>query len=668
MSKQEQSETSEGRPELPIERGFPIERVNEIAEKESRAKQWYRPVYTMHKWWARRPGCLFRAITLYSLLDEDTTLDDVEVYEPGENQILGDNGLSKEDLIDSIDNVSMDNPETLWEFYPKDIRIQNKKILDPFMGGGTSLVEASRFGVNSVGVDLNPVAWFVSKKELEAGQTNVEDLEEAFEQVKSDVADEILQYYTTPCPNGDHDADIMYNFWVKNLDCVACGHTVPLFKDYRVAAGRYENDDKYNVLCPECDTVTLVSDWQEDSECGDCGYEFVPKNGNVTRGGYYNCPECGQKESISDAAHSQGGYNLRLYGIEYYCDHCEQQGLAKSSYKGYKQAEPSDKNLFEEAKRTWETRKDLHKYIPKEEIPDGWKTTSGKYSGSAPGAGDVRPHGYEKWEDMFNERQLLSLSTLLKSISEINCSQNVQEYLLLAFSDALRTNTMMSSYQFSVNKSNHIFKTNSFDPPNQPCEGNVWGTEFGMGTFESIWEMVKKGVKYANAPTERFIENGDTKETDEFAQPIGQNSEVYQDDARNITEVNEYDMVITDPPYYHNVMYSELSDFFYVWQKVLLEDRYSGFDQNKTPRAGSIVTNPALDKSEEDFENEIGEALETIHRALKEDGALAFTYHHSDEESWGELLTSLCNAGFEVTATYPASSDLQKFMPCFASG
>lgn len=90
MSEQEQSKRSEGRPELPIERGFPIERVNEIAEKEGRAKQWYRPIYTMHKWWARRPGCLFRAITLYSLLNEDTTLDDVDVYEPGENQTLGE--------------------------------------------------------------------------------------------------------------------------------------------------------------------------------------------------------------------------------------------------------------------------------------------------------------------------------------------------------------------------------------------------------------------------------------------------------------------------------------------------------------------------------------------------------------------------------------------------
>ena len=116
-------------------------------------------------------------------------------------------------------------------FLPKDVRIADKKILDPFMGGGTSLIEASRFGVESVGIDLNLVAWFVIKKELEAGQTDVDELEAAFEQVKTDVAEEILQYYQTPCPNDEHDggdgehdghtADVMYNFWVKELDCVS---------------------------------------------------------------------------------------------------------------------------------------------------------------------------------------------------------------------------------------------------------------------------------------------------------------------------------------------------------------------------------------------------------------------------------------------------------------
>ncbi|WP_276302634.1 DUF1156 domain-containing protein [Halorussus lipolyticus] len=658
MSKQDQSDDEEGRTELPIERGFPIERVNEIAEKEGRAKQWYRPIYTMHKWWARRPGCLFRAIALYALLDDDMDPEDFEVYEPGRNQTLGSAGRTREDLAEKISEVDMEDPESLWEFYPKDVRVADKKVLDPFMGGGTSLVESSRFGAETVGVDLNPVAWFVTKKELEAGQTSVEELERAFEQVRDDVADEITQYYRTPCPNGDHearedhDADVMYNFWVKELDCVSCGHTVPLFKDYRVAKGRYDNDDKYNCLCPDCGAVTLVDDWQDDSECDDCGHEWVPEEGNVSRGGYYNCPECGQKESITDGIQEQGGYDLRLYAVEYYCEECDQQGLDKSAHKGYKQAEAADKRLFEEARREWQTRTDLHEYVPDEEIPPGHMTSE---------RNPVFDHGYEEWTDLFNQRQLLSLAKLLRSINDIS-SDNLRELLLVAFSNTLCTNNEFTGYDQSYNKIQHLFKTNSFDPPQTPCEGNVWGATFGRGTFESIYDMVKSAVEYANAPTDRYIEDGETIETDEFAQPIGLDSEVYQDDMRNISAEDEYDAVITDPPYYDNIIYSEVADYFYVWQKILLEDEYPGFDREKTPRAESIVTNPYLDKTTDDFEHEMGEALSVVNDALKDDGVLAFTYHHSDEESWGELLQSLCETGFEVTATYPINSDLNKFI------
>ena len=652
MSEQEQSSESEGRTETPIERGFPIERVNEIAEKEGRAKPWYRPIYTMHKWWARRPGCLFRAITLYSLLDENTTLDDVEVYEPGENQTLGNNGVSTNDLVKAISEVSMDDPEPLWDFYPKDVRIKEKKILDPFMGGGTSLVEASRFGVESVGVDLNPVAWFVTKKELDTGNTDIEELERAFEEIKSDVADEILQYYKTPCPNGNHSADVVYNFWVKELDCRSCGHTVPLFKDYRVANGRYENDDKYNVLCPDCGAVSIVDDWQDECECCECGFDFVPKNGHVSRGGYYTCPECGQKDAITDGVEVQGKPDERLYAVEYYCEECDSQGLDKSTHKGYKQAEAADLHLVEDAAKEWAARGDLHDYVPNSDIPPGHMTSE---------RNPIFDHGYESWTDMFLPRQLLCLSKLLKRISEVD-DRNIREYLLLAFCDSLMFQCTFTIYNQQRNNMEGVFRMNSFVPQSDFVENNVWGAKFGRGNFSNTWDKMMNGVEFGHTPTERYIEDGETLETDEFAQPVGEKSKVYQDDMRNITAEDEYDAVITDPPYYDNIIYSEVSDYFYVWQKILLNEVYPGFDQDQTPRAESIVTNPYYDKTSEDFEHEMGEALAVINRALKDDGTLVFTYHHSDEESWGELLESLCNNEFEVTATYPINSDLNKFI------
>ncbi|MEZ3145604.1 DUF1156 domain-containing protein [Halobaculum sp. MBLA0143] len=682
---------NDDRVELPIERGFPIERINEIVSRESRAKQWYRPIYTMHKWWARRPGSLFRAITLYSLVNEETTAGEVSVYEPGANQTLTAGGPhSREGLEELAGNVDMSDPESLWQLYPKDIRIDDEtSVLDPFAGGGTSLVEASRFGVETVGHDLNPVAWFVTKKELEAGETSVDRLERAYERVREEVADEIKRYYRTPCPNGDsadssadgetaravqdggavathdgrhdtqddhtHDADVMYNFWVKEIDCTSCDHTVPLFKDYRVAAGRYENDDRYNVLCPDCGEISLVDDYDSECTC-DCGNQWVPAEGNVSRGGYYNCPECGLKESITDAIAEQGKPDERLYAVEYYCETCEEAGHDRPVYKGFKSAGPADQRLVESAAQTWQTRTDLHEYVPDEEIPEGAITEASSISGN-----DVFQHGYEKWTDMFNERQLLSHALLLDSIDRLS-DENLRDYLLLVFCDALMFNSTFTIYNKTATKIEGTFRLNSFVPQAEFVENNVWGAAAGRGTFSNTFEKVKNAVEYASAPTDRYVEDGETNETDPFAQPIGEDSEVFQGDMREITAEDEYDAVITDPPYYDNIIYSEVSDYFYVWQKILLEDDYPGFDREQTPRAESIVTNPHLDKTAEDFEHEIGQALSVIRRALKDDGVLAFTYHHSDSESWGELLTSLCETGFEVTATYPINSDLNKFI------
>ncbi len=641
------------RKELPIERGFPIERVNEIAEKEGRgvAKQYYRPIYTMHKWWARRLGCVFRTISIYSLIDDDA---EIEVEDPGMNGNLTDYGGGT-DVQEWAKNTDITNPETLWSLYTKDVRVKNKKILDPFMGGGTSIVESSRLGAKAVGSDLNPVAWFTSKKEIEAGSTNVDDLEDAFKNLEESIADELKSYYKTPCPNdGSHQADVMFYFWVKELDCVSCGTTVPLFDDYRVAKGRYENDDKYTVFCPDCNSITYVDDWRSESTCDSCSFNFVPEKG-TSAGSKYNCPECGQKYGITDAIQEQGGFDYRLYALEYYCEHCDDAGLSTGEVKGYKAAEEADFELAKEASAEWEKRDDLRQYVPTTEIPKGSITESSAISGN-----DVFQHGYETWTDMFSDRQLLCLSKLLKEIEDID-DENIREFLLLTATDSLRGIGMMITYQLSSNAISSLFKTNSFDPPKRPAENNVWGAKKGARTFNKAYDRVKKGIEWANAPIERYQdESGSMVKSPPFNTPVGKNAEVYQRNVMELDTEDEYDAVITDPPYYDNIIYSDVSDYFYVWQRILLKEEYDCFQPTHTPKSESIVANPAENKGAEEFEQELGQAFSRILNALKEDGVLVFTYHHSDSESWGELLEALCDQGFEVTASYPVTSDLDK--------
>jgi adenine-specific DNA methylase len=655
MSQESGKSASEERKTLPIEKGYPIEQVNDIVDKENQSKRYYRPLYTMHKWWARRLGSVFRTISLYTLIDDPTS---ISVHNAGsDNQKLDDFSNSEDSLQKLVNDVDLDDPESLWQLYNKDVRVEDKRVLDPFMGGGTSLIEASRFGASVVGNDLNPVAWFTTKKELEAGKTDVGTLEDAFDQVESQVKEELTDHYTTECPECERTADVMYYLWVTELDCTTCSETVSLFKDYRVAKGRYGNKGEYNILCPDCESIFHVDDWRSECEC-DCGNKFVPAEGPA-KGAEYSCTSCGQQYSVMDAGQEQGGYGSRMYAIEYYCPYCDDEGRDRSVYKGYKQAEKEDIEKHEEAVKEWEESDDLESYVPSQEVPLGILTDSTAFEGSIGGGHNLLGHGYDQWTDIFDERQLLCLSKLLSAIDDVE-DQNAKEYLLLALSDSLMFSNTFTIYNRQRHNIEGIFKTNSFKPQKEYVENNVWGTEYGRGTFLKSWKKVLAGVEWAKAPVERYIEDGSTKKTEPFNQPVGEDHEVLCGDMRKLEYENEFDAVLTDPPYYNNVIYSELSNFFYAWQRLLLKDEYEDFESDTTPRADSIVANPAEGKDETDFEEELFQSFSKIHQALKQDGVLAFTYHHSDAESWGELLGALCEVGFEVTATYPVTADTNR--------
>lgn len=118
-----------------IEVGFPIVEINRLAEPERNS---FKPIYQMHKWFARRASCVFRAILLGAL-------------KPAYKE----------------DGTSVDLMEEFYKDHSKDPDTTGKVVLDPFMGGGTTVVEALRLGCKVVGIDLNPVAWFIAKTEME---------------------------------------------------------------------------------------------------------------------------------------------------------------------------------------------------------------------------------------------------------------------------------------------------------------------------------------------------------------------------------------------------------------------------------------------------------------------------------------------------------------------
>ncbi|MBA7625221.1 hypothetical protein ES703_32647 [subsurface metagenome] len=604
-----------------IERDLPIEGLNAITEKEGNAKK---PIYQIHKWWARRLGSVFRMLILAAFTEWDDSLS------PEKNQ------------------------HRLWNrFYSKN-ELKNREgkppiILDPFMGGGTTVVEALRLGCKVIGIDLNPVAWFVTKKEIDPIDFNALDV--SFKHLEATVAPRIKHYYHTTCPQG-HEVDVMYIFWVKKIPCLACGEEVKLFWSFRIA----NKNGKYTVFCPQCYRIKSdVSSLDNPIECPECGYEYIPSEG-YSGGGKYTCPSCGQKEKVLKAIQRlKGPPDAEMFALEYYCPICG---------RGYKGITTKDKALYEEAKAEFQRLKQTLPF-PQTKIPEE-------------GRSDPRPinYGYKYFYQMFNERQLLCLSLLLEEILKIQ-DENTREYMLVTFSDCLNANNMFCKYNSRRFELEPLFGLHAFHPQDLPVENNVWGTKLGRGSFIRYHNKTCKAKRYSLLPYEQeSLYNPQRKNIGDTATGLvgdklegTHNVVIRADTAEDLAFLdNRVDAVITDPPYCDNVMYSELADFFHVWLRLGLRDRYLAFESEISPRAREIVKNVArhngskktgeADKAaEEFFFHGLTRSFKECFKVLREDGLFVFTFHHKEPWAWKSVLQSIVEADFYVISVYPVSSE-----------
>jgi adenine-specific DNA methylase len=587
---------------------------------------------------------------LYSLADEEMSVDSER------QSTFGEEG--------GLPQVDWENPDALWDYYLEDIDFGDKTVLDPFMGGGTSIVESLRMGCNAIGSELNPVAWFIVKKQVEP--VDLDELDAAYRDIEESVGEEIQEYYRTECPHcEDTHADAMYYFWVSELPCRNCEEDVPLFKDHRLADARSSKDDYDNVFCPDCWHVFQTDDYRSETTCPECSHEFIAKDaGHVSRKNY-TCPHCDEhpEMSIIESVERFGKPKESLYAVEYYCP--------ETGEKGYKSAKEFDRELFAEAEAELQEKRS--------ELPI---PTTERYIGTSDFA---RNHGYERYDQMFNPRQLLGLGKILNEIKRIE-DQNIKEFMLLAFSDNLAFNNRFCEYNRPSNKLEGIYKRHTITARHSPVENNLWGTDYGRAGFNSEFEKVRKGKEFGKNPFEKYIEDGETKQRDgvgkiegyvtddpsKIGDPVeGTDGETYNVHLRCGTseylpiEDNSVDAVVTDPPYFDNVMYAEVADFYYVWLKQVLEDEYEHFNAELTPKASEAVVDRKGEENVETYRDEdhfidvLTNVFSESHDKLRDDGIMAFTFHHKETEGWSSVLRSVLDAGFYVTSLYPIRGEMR---------
>lgn len=321
------------------------------------------------------------------------------------------------------------------------------------------------------------------------------------------------------------------------------------------------------------------------------------------------------------------------------------------------------------AAKEWEERKvgDLAGYWPTVELSLGWKT-----HGWA-----IPDHGYTHYWTMFNQRQLLVLSLLLKSICETGeYSWKTREFVLGAFQQYLRNQNVFCFWNSTADKMEPHYSRNSIQPKSMAIENSVFGT-LGRGNWSSCVEGSIETVEWANDPWE-LVANSNLKTNHPALseQCSGKSEKAFPKDkilGANIfqassTDLESYpdatlDLVITDPPFGNLVQYSELSDFFYVWLQPVLKSRYPDiFSAPHTPKSMEAVSNPYREPDDPDgfYQRLLTGCWKEANRILKPGGLLAFTFHHSEDDPWIQVLESLFDSGFYLEATYPIRSDETK--------
>lgn len=388
-------------------------------------------------------------------------------------------------------------------------------------------------------------------------------------------------------------------------------------------------------------------------------------SGSIPKKSHYTCAACGTEQNVLTTTKKSGKTGqMAGYAIQGYAPKRDAIG---ESYGGrfFAGFDSNFARQYDAAVTEWEKRKnELADYYPISEIPIGAEI----------GPHDVNGHHFSHWWTMFNPRQLLVNALLLKSIVSIGkYDWKIREYTLGAFQQYLRNQNMFCFWDISRDcLAPHMSKT-SFHPKVNVVENCVF-PNLGRGNWASCVEGIIEGLEWNIKPWDiASVKNL----SDSIAKEIsGKSEKVYpNDDVRNAviscgssTDLTQFenasiDLVITDPPFSDLIQYAELSDFFYVWLRLVLKDKYPEFFTSEyTPKSLEAVANKARepDNPNDFYQRILTQCWREAHRILKPSGIVAFTFHHKENEPWVAVLESLFDAGFYLEATYPIRSDETK--------
>ena len=632
----------------------------------------------LHIWWARRPLVAARAAVLASLLPEDADRERF-LHAIG---IHGDPVAAQKRIAAATrtgerlgaaaygytrafkHSLSADEHEWL------SATIGGAAVLDPTAGGGSVPLESARLGFETVANDLNPVAVLIEKATLDWPTRFGSEVRASFDQLAQAFVARIQQRLQGVFPSdGIADTKPDGYLWARTVTCPYCDGVVPLSPNWRLALGGVGVR-----LNPHLGTGP-------NAEGRTCSFEIVgtaaeQSTGTVARGDgicpYDDCERVIDGNEIKRQAR-EAHMGEQLFAVVY---KRRVRTTLKSGKPGrdrwvreYRAPRPGDDNRPEIQSQLGEKLPDWEAFdiVPSERFP-----TDGN---------DDRPiqYGMPYWRDLFSPRQLLCHGTSVEVFREMlnadRSSGQLSEvrkaaygYLALALDTLVNYNNRATCWDITTQRVRQFFARHDFSflysyaemAPLVNGAGYDWAVK---KTAKCIEELVSLTRPEAQASGTLPLHD----ESESIARhPPPVTITCKSGDSLDHIPDSSVDAVVMDPPYYDNVMYAELSDFFYVWLKRTAGHVFPElFRRPLTDKDSEAVANPMRFRRRKgakalaslDYQDRMAMIFAECRRTLKPNGILTLMFTHKATGAWDALTTGLIEAGFVITASWPINTE-----------